>query len=156
MGGRAMMFTVERWREFYPEAAPLMHRHWEEIAIDREQIKLGLNVQKYQEMDDNNILHILAARENGALAGYYMAFLLPHVHYQDAGLMAFTDIYFLAPEHRRGSNGVQLFIEAEKSLRDKGVTKAYLSTKIHHDNGPIFEALGWNASDRVYTKLLGD
>jgi hypothetical protein len=150
-----LQYQVERWASFYPDAKPLMQRHWEEIALDRENIKLSLDEARYQGMDDAGILHILAMRDEGRLVGYYLAFLLPHVHYKEAGLMAFTDIYFVQPESRQATNGIQIFIEAEKSLREKGVVKAYLSTKVHHDNSPIFEALGWKLSDKSFTKYLG-
>jgi GNAT superfamily N-acetyltransferase len=149
-------FQLERWREFAKEAAPLFQQHWEEIAIDREKIKLSLDQERYQAMDDAGILLILTARVSGTLAGYYLAFLLPHVHYREAGLMAFTDIYFLAPEFRQGTRGIQLIEEAEKSLRAKGVTKAYLSCKVHRDNTPLFERLGWKLTDKSFTKFFGD
>jgi hypothetical protein len=132
-----------------------MQRHWEEIAIDRESIKLSLNVERYKCMDEGGILHILTAR-NGAdlLVGYFMAFILPHIHYQEAGPMAFTDVYYLHPDYRDFSSGADLFIEAERTLADRGVTKAYLSCKVHQDNTPLFERLGWLLSDKTFTKLL--
>jgi hypothetical protein len=147
-------FHVEQWRDFYPEAKPLMQEHWEEIAIDREQIPLSLNEERYQQISDAGILHILVAREGAELAGYYIALVLPHIHYQDAGLMAFTDIYFLRPQFRKGHAGVQMFVEAERTLREAGVVKAYLSCKAHRDISPIFEALGWKFSDKSYTKVF--
>jgi hypothetical protein len=147
-------FHVERWREFYVDAQPLMRRHWQEIALDQENVPLALDLDRYQAMDDSGILHILAARVDGQLAGYFLAFVLPHVHYATAGLMAFTDIYFLAPEARLGANGIELFIEAEKSLAARGVVKAYISTKVHKDIGNIFEALGWTLTDRAFAKRL--
>ena len=131
-----------------------MQRHWEEIALDHESIPYSLDEQKYQAMDDSGILHVLAARLNGQLIGYYIAFIMPHIHYQYAGMMAYTDIYYMLPGHRNGGNGIQLFMEAEKSLIAKGVVKAYLSTKVHKDMGKLFERLGWNLSDRTFTKLL--
>jgi hypothetical protein len=147
-------FQVEKWREFYPEARPLMRAHWEEIALDRDVIPLSMNEERYQALADAGLLHVLAAREDAELAGYYVAIVMPHVHYQNAGLMAFTDIYFLAPRFRQGTNGVQLFVEAEESLRALGVVKAYLSCKVQHDVSPIFEALGWKLSDKNFTKVL--
>lgn len=147
-------FQIERWAPFFAEAEPIMQRHWEEIAIDRETIKLSLDRERYQQMDDAGILHILSAREHGILIGYYIAFILPHVHYKEAGLMAFTDIYYVERAARRGPIGMSLFVEAEKSLRARGVVKTYLSTKVHKDNGPIFERLGWTLTDRTYTKCF--
>ena len=153
-GASALTYAVEDWREFYPEAAAIFQRHWEEIALDRDSIKFSLDITRYQAMADSGILHVLAARCDFQLVGYYVAFVLPHIHYQEAGLMAFTDIYYLLPEFRHGSNGVEFFVEAEESLKAKGVVKAYLSTKVHKDMGSLFEKLGWRLSDRCYTKLL--
>ena len=147
-------FQVEKWRPFHAEAGPIMQRHWEEIAIDRDKIQFSLDNARYEGMDDAGILHILTVRDSGNLMGYYIAFILPHVHYQHAGLMAFTDAYYVLPEARRGPVGMQLFAEAEKSLKERGVVKTYLSTKVHHDNGPLFERLGWKLTDRVYTKVF--
>lgn len=147
-------YQLEKWAPFSKDAKPLFKKHWEEIAIDRDKIHLSLDYDKYQGMDDSGILHVLTMRNGKRLVGYYIAFILPHTHYSQAGIMAFTDIYFVSPEQRTGINGIQLFVEAEKSLRERGVTKAYLSTKVHKDNGPIFERLGWKLSDKSYTKLL--
>ncbi len=149
-----MTYAIERWSDFYRDAKPLMERHWQEIALDKQFIPLSLNEQKYVDMEKSGILHVLSARHDGKLAGYFIAFVMPHIHYQDSGLMAFTDIYFMAPEFRKGTAGVRLFVEAEISLQLRGVRKVYLSTKLHHDNGPIFEKLGWKPTDRTYTKLL--
>jgi hypothetical protein len=60
----------------------------------------------------------------------------------------------MLPEARKGGGGVRLFIEAERSLREKGVVKTYLSTKVHKDNTAIFERLGWRLTDKVFTKLF--
>lgn len=151
-----LTFQLETWREFFQEAKPLMQLHWEEIALDKKSIKLSLDEEKYQTMSDSGILHVLGVRFDDVLVGYYIAFLLPHVHYKEAGLMAFTDIYFLLPECRKANNGALLFIEAEKSLKAKGVTKAYLSTKVHKDNSILFEKLGWTLSDKSFTKILNE
>ena len=131
-----------------------MKQHWEEIAIDRETIELALNEDSYSKMENEGILHVLAFRVDGHLAGYYIAFLLPHIHYKNAGLMAFTDIYYIAPQHRRAANGIMLFREAERTLKERGVVKAYCSTKVHKDNSRILEFLGWNLTDKVFTKLF--
>jgi hypothetical protein len=149
-----MTFQVERWRDFYPEAKPLMQRHWDEIGLDHGNVVLDMDLERYQQMDDSGLLHILAAREGGALVGYFLAFILPHIHYRTSGLMAFTDFYYLEPDVRSGPNGIRLFIEAETSLAARGVLKAYISTKVHHDIGALFEALGWQLTDRAFTKRL--
>lgn len=149
-----MTFQLEAWRDFFPEALLLMERHYSEIALNQAQIKFSLDSKKYQSMEESGMLHVLAVRIGAKLIGYYIAFVLPHIHYQNAGLMAFTDIYYLLPEYRRGNSGVQMFIEAEESLRKKGVVKAYISTKLHKDATALFEQLGWTATDKAFTKML--
>ena len=148
-------FQVEKWASYYPDAEPLMPQHWREMAMDQDRIKLSLDVPKYEQMEHNGVLHILTARDDGMLVGYYLAFIFPHFHYADAGLMAFTDIYWLKPEYRKGPTGALLFIEAERSLKARGVTKAYNSCKIHQDHTALFERLGWIPTDICFTKYLG-
>lgn len=106
-------------------------------------------------MDAAGILHILTMRVGANLVGYYMAFILPHPHYQDSGLMAITDAYYVLPEYLSGGRGMQLFVEAEQSLKKRGVVKAYLSCKIHKDLSELFEGLGWRLTDKSFTKYFG-
>lgn len=147
-------FQVEPWSEFYLDAAPLFEKHWQDVAIDQDHIKLNVNVEKYAELDASGLLHIVSVRSDGRLVGYYMAFILPqHMHYVDAGPMAFTDVYYLLPEER-GSAGAKLMMVAEQTLRARGVVKAYLSCKVHQDHTELFEALGWTLTDKAFTKRL--
>ena len=107
-------------------------------------------------MEKSGILHIVTIRSTGRLVGYYIAFVLPHhVHYSKAGIMAFTDIYYILREFRTGGTGTKLFIEAERTLRNRGVVKAYLSCKVHDDHTALFEGLGWKKTDYAFTKMLG-
>lgn len=148
-------FQVERWATYFPEAKPLWERHWKAIAIDKEEIKLNVDAEKYAAMDQQGVLHIQTMRSNGKLVGYFLAFILPnHMHYLGAGLMAFTDVYYVIPEYLKGGNGAKLFIEAERTMKARGVVKAYLSCKVHHDHSELFKKLGWKLSDYAFTKLL--
>jgi hypothetical protein len=148
-------FQVERWREFAPDGYQIFPRHWEDLSLDRDKISLSVDDPKYQQLDDLGILHIVTARKDGRLIGYFLSFLMIHPHYKDAGMMAVADIYYLLPEARSGGTGVKLFAEVEKSLRERGVIKAYLSCKIHQDHTELFTRLGWKATDIMFTKHLG-
>lgn len=148
-------FQQERWRDFYRDAAPeLFVKHWKDLALDQDKVALSVDNAKYEQMDDLGILHIVTARRGGRLIGYFLAFLMVHPHYCEAGLMAVADVYYLLPEERKGSPGVQLFAEVERSLKDRGVVKAYLSCKIHQDHTKLFTAMGWTPTDYTFTKHL--
>jgi GNAT superfamily N-acetyltransferase len=149
-------FKVDNFETWWRDAQELIPIHYEELSLDKDKVKIGINCKKYSEMEDLGMLHIVTMRlACGKMAGYYIAMILPHMHYQDAGLMAYTDMYFVAPEYRVGGVGVRLMIFVEETLRRREVVKAYITTKLKLDLSPMFEALGWKATDKVFTKFLG-
>jgi hypothetical protein len=149
-------FQVETWASALPDMRPLFDLLWAEVALDKDKFRSECNEETYANMEKLNMLHIVTARtDGGQLAGYHVSFVTPHMHYKNVGPMAFTDMYFLLPRYRVGGLGAKLLCFLEKSLRERGVIKAYLSHKIAHDHGRLFELLGWRASDVVYSKYLG-
>lgn len=147
-------YQQETFANWYADAQHLIHQHWAELAMDKGKIPLSMNVEGYQNLERNGSLVIVTARELGDLIGYYLAFVFPHLHYVDMGLMAFTDAYWVMPDRRYGV-GVNLFIEAERVLKAMGVVKGYLSCKVHQDHSKLFEALGWKLTDLCFTKFWG-
>ena len=80
---------------------------------------------------------------------------MPHaLHY--AYKEADSDIFFLAPEYRKGLAGARLLKFAEASLRAIGVERVFTRTKLspQHDLGPLLERLGFRPIERVYSKIL--
>jgi len=149
----ATTFHVEAWSQFKRESAHLWPRHWEEIALDRDRIKLNIDYAQYDWLDAQGALHVVAARSDGSIIGYHLSIIRPHLHYADS-LSAFTDVYFVAPEFRKGRTGLKLFQFVEKTLKARGVQKMFTGTKLHHDMGRLFERLGWRETERLYTKVI--
>ncbi|MFC5861095.1 GNAT family N-acetyltransferase [Acidicapsa dinghuensis] len=144
---------VERWAEFYPDSKLVFPEHWRELALHQDEIQLSIDEEKYANLDRLGILLILTAREDGRLVGYYLWFLMPHLHYASSGPMGLTDMYFVLPECRRGT-GAKLFLASERELRRRGVVKAITSCKVHEDHSEFLRALGWELSDLTFVKLL--
>lgn len=149
-----MKFQRETWKQCGGEIALLAPEHWRELAIDQERVILDLDTARYQQFEDAGILLLVTARDGDELAGYWLAFLGPHPHYRTSGLMAVTDAYYVRPKYRTGY-GAKLFRAAEREMKALNVTKAYLSCKLHQDHSALFEALGWKATDIMFTKVLG-
>jgi GNAT superfamily N-acetyltransferase len=147
-------FQKERWGSCVGEMRLLWPSHWAELALDRDTIELGCDEAKYEQGDAMGCLHIVTARDDGKLVGYYYGMLMHHLHYKDAGLMCYSDVYFLKSEYRRGGIGTRFLLAVMRTLKDAGVVKFYISTKTHQDHGEVFERLGMKCSDRVFTKLL--
>jgi Acetyltransferase (GNAT) family len=145
---------VEQWSSALPELLPLFSMLWDDVAVDKDKFVAECDQQKYFELEKIGMLHLVTARSEGELVGFFLVFLTPNAHYKNAGLMAFTDMYYLKPEHRKGNAGLKLFSFMERTLKDKGVVKAYTSHKLHRDRSAMFEFLGWKATDVVYSKVI--
>lgn len=148
-------FMVEPWSACFGEMSKLWQEHWEEVAINRNSIQLDPDLDEYASLERTGALHVVVARERGAIVGYHISIVRPHLHYRRS-LSAFTDVYFLRASHRKGLTGVRLIKAAEETLRARGVQKMFTGTKKHLDMGPIFERLGWTETERLYTKVIGE
>lgn len=146
-------YAVEPWGNFKHEAAELFPRHWREVAINRDTIKLNVDWARYERLDDVGALHVLVARSAGQIIGYWIGIIETHLHYADS-LSAFTDVYYIAMDHRKGRAGIDLFKHAERSLKARGVNKIFTGTKKHLDMSRIFERLGYTATETLFTKVI--
>jgi GNAT superfamily N-acetyltransferase len=151
-----MHFALEKWAVLFRDGhKKLFPEHFDELAVHKEQIPLGMDDSLYQHIEDLGRLHVLTAREAGELVGYYVAIVIPnHPHNKDAGPCSTTDMFYMARAHRKGGSGAKLLMMAEKTLRERGVTKASISVKLHQNHGPLLEALGWEHTDLVFQKVL--
>ena len=145
---------VEKWADALPELLKLFPLLWEDVAVDKDRFRAECDTDKYASLDSLGILHLVTAREGKCLVGYFLVFVTPNAHYKGQGLMAFTDLYFLLPDYRGGANSLKLFSFMEKTLREKGVVKIYSSHKIHRDHSAMFNFLGYQPTDTIYSKCL--
>lgn len=150
-----LTFATEDWAYVLPEMQLLWPSHWAEVATHRDRIPLDPDLVSYERMNNAGQLHVTVARHNGDLAGYVVAIVRPHLHYAHS-LSAFYDLYYLAPAHRRGMNGVRLFQAAEVALRKRGVERMFTGTKLSKDATRIFERLGWIETERLFVKWIGE
>lgn len=147
------VYQVERWRNLRPEMTPLLMRHWREIALNHAEVPLDIDHERYAALDESGGLHIVTARRQGLLIGYHVAIVSPHLHYRST-LHGITDVYWIAPECRHGVTGMRLFQAVERELKKVGVRKLFTATKLHLDQGPLFERLGYKPVERLYAKLI--
>lgn len=98
-------------------------------------------------------LMVVVARADGAIIGYWLGIIRPHLHYADS-LTAYTDIYFIDKPHRKSGAGAELFAFVEKALVKRGVQKIFTATKLHLNHSALFQAAGYQETEIVFTKLL--
>lgn len=157
-------YTVESLSEIRGDIESFLPRHWEEIALSKEIIKLNVDWMKYEVLDKTGVLKIVAVRDDSyktydpnnnvdrsKLIGYYIGFIVENPHYKGYK-MGQTDIYYLDPEYRKGHIGSSLFKYVESMFKNLGCVKLITSTKIHKDASYLFKHLGWTHVENIFTK----
>lgn len=148
-------FSVENWTDVKSEAAPLWPLHWDEVGQNKAKMKLNPDLDRLDHLNEAGMLHIVVARDDGHLVGYHASLVDTLIHYKDV-LAAKCDLHWLHPEYRKGSTGLKLFKEVERTLKLRGVKVMYDFTKLYLDKGAIFEHLGYKPIERTYSKWIGD
>jgi|TARA_R110001632_G_scaffold151579_3_gene269183 GNAT superfamily N-acetyltransferase len=137
------------------EVKPLLNSHWEEIALNKDKIKLNPDWEAYEALEQQGKLKIFTARDDGQLVGYFVVIVGTNLHYKDH-LFASNDIIYLSPNHRKGFTGIKLVKFAEKCLKDDGVSVLTINTKVHQPFDKLMDFLKFRKIERVYSKYLGE
>lgn len=147
-------YQREPWSDaLRDEAMPLLLRHWEEIALDKEMVPLDPKWEMYSMMERSGMLTITTARLDGTLIGYVSHFVVPNLHYASLKI-ADNDLFWLAPEHRNSRIGITLLRESEKNAIAMGCNKITMKEKIDRPLGRLFEYLGYRTIERLHAKTL--
>ena len=145
----------ERVSELWDEITPLLHRHWEEVAVYRD-IPLMPDREVYAAMEMAGYLRCYTARAeaSGELIGYAVFVVRRALHYITS-LQAMSDVVYLAPEHRGGLVGMRMLRYAEEQLRAEGVQVVLHHAKLGHPAlARCLERMGYAPQDVVYGRRL--
>ena len=136
------------------EMDELFPAHYEELCVTKE-FDYEPDYDAYKRMAEAGMLRCITCRADGELIGYIVFFITPHLHYKSC-ITAMEDIYFVGKDYRKGRVGIKLFQYAEKVLKERGVQRIVMHTKVHLDNSRLFEYLGYKMTDKVFTKMIGN
>lgn len=133
---------------------PLLAKHWDEVARDKELCVLLPDYQKYAALEKLGHLLTLVARVNGILVGYSVTIIDSHLHYADV-IVGTNDVLFVHPDYRSSPLGLRLIKRTEEECEALGVNsyswRAKEGTPLHR----IFEAKRYYKHEINYTKRLG-
>ncbi len=138
--------------DFLYELEQIFPEHYEELCVTKD-FPLDPDYDAYRRLAQAGMLRCITCRMDADLIGYIVFTIQPHLHYRSCKT-AFEDIYYVKKEFRRGRIGIKLFQYAERVLKEHGVNRIIMHTKIHLDNSRLFEYLGYKHTDKLYTKLL--
>jgi GNAT superfamily N-acetyltransferase len=136
----------------FKELAPILPEHYEELCVTKD-FPLEPDFNAYDRLYQAGCLRAITCRKDKELIGYIIFTVYPHLHYRSC-ITAFEDLYYVKKEYRKGRTGIKLFQFAEQTLKDSGVNRIIMHTKIHLDNSRLFEYLGYKNTDKLFTKLL--
>jgi GNAT superfamily N-acetyltransferase len=148
-------YARENLSSILGEVEALLEKHWEEIALNKEKIKLNPDWDAYASLDQAGQLGIYTARKDTKLVGYFIVVAAPNPHYKDH-IFAVNDVIYLDPDYRKGFVGIKLIKFAEKDLKSLGVSVLAINTKVHRPFDSLMERLGFKLIERVYSKYIGE
>lgn len=161
-------FQAEKLMDVREEVWPLLLRHWDEIALNKDAVPLNPDWDTYGVLETQGMLHVTTARSDaGEIVGYASYVIVPNLHYKTM-MVADGDIFYLAPEHRRGTTGLRLLRETEKHIlafcaaSGKPHDCVYIinKEKEHFRKegrsvvGPIMTHLGFKLIEHYYAKRI--
>lgn len=148
----ALVFARERlFPDLLGEMRTLLERHWNEVAVKEISGPLDINEDAYRALDAGGHLILVTAREEGKLTGYAAYILAPNLHYRSRAV-AEADVFYLAPEYRKGLAGLRLLQAAERECVKAGARVIQNKVKVAHDCGRLFERLGYTLAEKLYVK----
>jgi GNAT superfamily N-acetyltransferase len=138
------------------ELPPLFERHYQELALDKDQFPLDPDWDRYFGMAATGTLRITTARFGEVLAGYIFNLVGPHLHYKSS-LHGHIEMFWLDPAYRGGVFALRWFRENEKMLKDLGVKRVTVDEKHHFKDGRvglIFRRLCYRPVETTFSKVL--
>jgi GNAT superfamily N-acetyltransferase len=146
-------FQRETFEQVLEDIQPLWKTHYDEIAMDKDVVKLNPFIEAYQQLDDAGGLAIITMRADSVLVGYSFFALQYSFHYRDL-VMAVNDLFYIKPEFRGTMQGAILIKKSENILRDLGIQQIQMRTKTYANFGILLERCGYQEVEVAYRKNI--
>lgn len=145
----------EAFPEFLEEVKPLLPEHYAELALNQDRVPLSPQYDEYLRRDALGMVLTVTVRDAGKLVGYFVGFIAPGLHYSTC-LTLQLDIFWIHPEHRGQKGGFMLFKAMEAEAKRRGIQRLFVGSKCHLPADWLFEKLGYQKVESVYSAMLED
>ena len=145
--------TLATVDEMLAQANVLFEEHYEEIARNKQIMKLKPDEETYRKMESAQQIFILSARQDDVLIGYSVNFVTNHLHYADLRI-AQNDLLFISKEHRGGRIGLKLIKETEKHATSLGCKLMLWHAKENTTLAAMLPRLKYGVQDIIFSKEL--
>ena len=145
--------TLATVDEMLAQANVLFEEHYEEIARNKQIMKLKPDEETYRQMEEMHRIFILSARQDDVLIGYSVNFVFNHLHYADLKL-AQNDLLYIKKEMRGSRAGLRLIKETETHATSLGCKLMLWHAKENTTLSAILPRLKYGVQDIIYSKEL--
>lgn len=142
-----------RYDDFIAEAWPLIRAHWHEVGTHRDVLRLDPDHGRYRRLEEVGALHILVARVDGKIAGYFFMLITPHPRDRQATVGA-DDIMYAVPAFRRHRIGPRMLAAAMERCRQFDVNIVMFREKAYRHGGGYLTRFGMKPVETVYSVVL--
>ncbi len=135
-------------------AGSLTRQHWEEIALDQDKVPLVIDWLALLQEEKIGRFRVFSARRAGKLIGY-VSFRFFRPERYATTLYCNDDVFWLAPEERKGLTGYKLLRAAIAALPRP--CKLQFKEKIGFQDGRVgtlLERLGLEPVEMLYSAYL--
>ena len=139
--------------EFKVLGDPLFEEHYEEIARNKQVMKLKPNYQLYEALNSTGWLFIYVAMRDDVCIGYSMNIMMHHLHYADLRI-AQNDILFVKKEFRGGRLGLRLLKATEDHASSEGCKLMLWHAKENTALAELLPKLKYGVQEIMYSKEI--
>ena len=139
--------------EFKVLADPLFEEHYQEIARNKQIMKLKPNWPMYETVDRNGCLFIYLAMQGDVCIGYSMNIMMNHLHYADLKYCQ-NDVLFIKKEFRGGRLGLRLIKVTEEHSKANGCTMMVWHAKENTALCKLLPKLKYGVQEIMYSKEI--
>ena len=141
------------YNEFCVIADPLFEEHYEEIARNKQIMKLKPNYHLYEALNSTGWLFIYVAMQDDVCIGYSMNIMMHHLHYADLRI-AQNDILFVKKEFRGGRLGLRLLKVTEDHARSEGCKLMLWHAKENTALAELLPKLKYGVQEIMYSREI--
>jgi len=142
--------TLADWKA---KAEPLFQEHYEEIARNKEVMKLNVNWPLYEALAETDSLFVYLAMQDNVCIGYSLNIVTNHLHYADLNYVQ-NDVLFVKKELRGSRIGLRLMKVTEDHARSLGCKLMSWHAKEDTTLAKLLPRLKYGVQDIVFSKEL--
>ncbi len=131
----------------------LFQEHYEEIARNKEVMKLKPNRPMYYALEETGALFLHVATQDDEVIGYSINIVQHHLHYADLKYCQ-NDVLFIKKEFRGGRIGLRLMKATENHAKSLGCKLMLWHCKPDTPLNEILPRLKYGVQDVIYSKEI--